>query len=1106
MSAKGATISFDDRSLMDMAGWPVFRDGRAIYQNGSVLKASWEPPYLRGEIQEGSRVLRSGLKIDSRLDIKNLCPCRDSQDRGIICRHAVAVALYIGRGGGPGGAPASSPVRDEARPSAREALAQREMRPQFRPADLLFEDEDSPALPEARLTLILPPNFIESWKRGQIMVTPQVEVCGNGKLQALSALQADAVYASMEDDVRVLESIWEKGGYEWAAALSLSVDEFLELLETCTAATEITLGRRQPVEIDPEPVIPLLKVTRAGEGGEGSGFNVKATLPDDAELLQGSEASWLFVEGKKLQPVTPGLPAAYQSLLRAPVFLPEEAGIRFLATELPRLYEFFQVERGEGAGDDSFEVVVPIPKVRLEIEGSLNFLEAHIDFDYPGRQVRHGDDKSTGGQDTFSLVDPDNPRRLFLRNSDYETAATRRLQGCGFSYDRTRRAWALKGQKEILAFFAGALEKLKDDWTVKIGSRFGRVTEKVEVIRPEFQIRDPFGDDRAKGERRGSGENWLELDYQMASEGGTTFRREQILRMLQVGQNSTQLGDGRLAVFDPERIEDFHEVLRDLNPDSAGGGSFRIERSQAAFLSQVLPEDDLQVKGMSPAEWRTLSRTAEGPRELELVDLGALNQTLRDYQRLGVSWMDFLSRNGFAGILADDMGLGKTLQALAFIDRVHREASENEKRPSLVICPSSLVTNWAEEAARFTPDLKVLVIEGNKRSGKLGAMEDADLIITSFALLRRDVKQHKEVSFQCIVIDEAQNIRNPDTQLAKAVFSLEGTHRFALTGTPMENSVRDLWSIMNFLMPGYLGRRDDFRQRYEQPLSQGSISESTAVMIRERLSKRMRPFMLRRRKEEVLTELPEKIEQVLHCELVPEQRELYATMVRESRKKVDEASSEKNDGRKRMIMLTALLRLRQICDDPRLVLPEPDDQTPAKRSDTTTAAKVSMLRDLLEEAIPGGHKVLVFSQFSKMLRLLADDLREQGINFAYLDGQTRDRPAQIKRFQTQDDVPVFLLSLKAGGVGLNLTAADMVVLFDPWWNPAVEAQATDRAHRMGQRRTVNVYRFITRETVEEKIASLQARKREQIKAVVDGEAAPMMSGLSMQEIEDLLSE
>ncbi|MEI9893112.1 MAG: DEAD/DEAH box helicase [Chthoniobacter sp.] len=394
--------------------------------------------------------------------------------------------------------------------------------------------------------------------------------------------------------------------------------------------------------------------------------------------------------------------------------------------------------------------------------------------------------------------------------------------------------------------------------------------------------------------------------------------------------------------------------------------------------------------------------------------------------------------------------------------------------------------------ARFTPERKVLVIAGEGRGKLFGpALEEAELVVTSYPLLRRDIERYRDWEFDAAILDEAQHIKNPDSQNAQAACALRAKFRFLLTGTPIENSLRDLWSLMHFLMPGYLGSAKDFRERYEREIQNDPLGGAA-----KRLLQRIRPFVLRRTKRVVATELPEKIEQVSYCELTPQQKDVYAELVKTTRRTLSDLAGAKDQGKARITMLTALLRLRQACCDLRLLGQEGIEQEQA-------SAKIELLRELLAEAVDGGHRVLIFSQFVSMLTLLREALTADEIPYCYLDGSTKDRAAEVDRFQT-GEVPAFLISLKAGGVGLNLTAADTVIHFDPWWNPAVEMQATDRAHRIGQQKVVTAYKLIARDTVEEKILALQQKKRALVDATIESEQ-PLMDGLSLDEIQEMLT-
>ena len=395
------------------------------------------------------------------------------------------------------------------------------------------------------------------------------------------------------------------------------------------------------------------------------------------------------------------------------------------------------------------------------------------------------------------------------------------------------------------------------------------------------------------------------------------------------------------------------------------------------------------------------------------------------------------------------------------------------------------------EAKKFTPNLRVLALHGPDRHRLFDQIPESDIVVTSYALIRRDAEKYRAVEFDTVVLDEAQHIKNRQTQNAQAVKAVRAKYRLVLTGTPMENSVLDLWSIFDFLMPGYLGAAQDFRERYELPITRDKNSDAAS-----RLSRRLRPFILRRLKRDVAADLPAKLEQVSFCEMTSDQRAVYQQVIEASRKEVLDAVGAQGIAKSRMVVLSALLRLRQVCCDLRLL--KLDGVEPANAS-----GKLELFGELLEEVIDGGHRVLVFSQFVSMLTLLKEKLTAEGIEYCYLDGSTTNRGAVVERFQKTATIPVFLISLKAGGVGLNLTGADTVIHFDPWWNPAVEDQATDRAHRIGQTRVVTSYKLITRDTIEEKILLLQQKKRDIIKATL-GSEEELAEALSWEDIQELL--
>jgi superfamily II DNA or RNA helicase len=1037
-----AAIQITERFLMDTGGWQAMRHAKALVQMGRVVSFAYSPPVLRGLVREGETEYRAGLKIRGYTDVENLCSCRESREWGAICAHSLALGLALVQPKPVPAKPVVVPVvprhpvlvvDGDAGPGADDTLPSK-----------------APDSQRIELHVVLAPNLEAGWEKDQVLVGFEVVRKGNRTLA--SALDPNQTYNCSKIDRETLELAREFVAGKLPGMTILSRDQFLKLLGALIGHPRVTLARRTTVAVSGERVLPKLVTERLADGRWKISVDTSRLT---GHCLVGSECAWLWSE-PRLSPISPGLSKAYLPVLREPILLSAEQGLSFVQRELLGLSGFFQVD-SQVSRDNTVEPGVP--EVFSTFEGSLNQLNAKLQCLYDRRMVTIG---VTAPEETFVYQEHGAMR---ARNLAFERDCLRRLQEVGFTGPSTVGEYVLRGQNAVLNFFARDLPQLQKDWKVSIGSRFQSVTRSVERVTPNLEI-------------IASGEDWFDFSFSLETATGERFSAAEVQRLLQMGQNFTKLRDGRVAVLDAAGLEEFQTILRDCDPTQSRPGTYRIQRNQAGYLDSAFGE----LAGASiqhTDEWRNWTQAQRQLRPLEPEPLGRLEEILRPYQKEGVYWLRFLSRNGLGGILADEMGLGKTLQALAFLRILNG--------PSLVVCPTCLLFNWAREAQKFVPELKVLSIEGPDRSKLFSKIPGTDLVLTSYPLLRRDVDQYRRFEFSAIILDEATHIKNPDTQNAQAAMALRGRHRFVLTGTPVENSVRDLWSILQFVVPGYLGPREDFRERYELPISRGSEPEQA------RLAKRLRPVMLRRLKKQVVRELPEKIEQTAYCDLTPEQEELYQKLRQESRRKVEELSAEKNQGRARIAMLTALLRLRQVCCDLRLVGQE------AERP----SGKVELLGELLEEAIDGGHRVLVFSQFVAMLRLIRARLDQAGIRYGYLDGETKDRAAAVDCFQQSDDLPVFLISLKAGGAGLNLSAADTVIHFDPWWNPAVEAQATDRAHRIGQTRVVTSYKLIARATVEEKIVNLQQKKRELIEATVESEE-PLMTGLSMSEINELL--
>jgi superfamily II DNA or RNA helicase len=503
-----------------------------------------------------------------------------------------------------------------------------------------------------------------------------------------------------------------------------------------------------------------------------------------------------------------------------------------------------------------------------------------------------------------------------------------------------------------------------------------------------------------------------------------------------------------------------------------GGERVRIPRVAAGVLDELSTIEQLRLSMQTSRGFQTLAKQLrEGSRGQRVTLPKTLKADLRPYQRDGLDWLGFLARAGLGGVLADDMGLGKTVQVLAHL-LVEKQARRLQQ-PALVVAPTSVVGNWREQAQRFAPSLRVRVLHGGDRHGHFESLDDCDLAITTYALLPRDRDSLLKQRFSLAVFDEAQALKNPRSQAAIVARELHAQRRLVVTGTPVENHLGDLWAQFDCVLPGLLGDSKGFTRYFRTPIEKHADDERQT-----RLNRRIAPFLLRRSKEQVAQELPAKTEIVQMLELNGKQRALYETLRLALHEKVRQAIAKRGLGQSSIVILDALLKLRQVCCHPRLV------KLDAARK-LTESAKLEALLPMLEELLAEGRRILLFSQFTEMLDLIETELRDRKLSWLRLDGSTRDRDTPIRRFQS-GDCPLFLISLKAGGVGLNLTAADTVIHYDPWWNPAVERQATDRAHRIGQDKPVFVYKLICSGTVEEKIQALQQRKAALAEAVLSG--------------------
>ena len=545
-------------------------------------------------------------------------------------------------------------------------------------------------------------------------------------------------------------------------------------------------------------------------------------------------------------------------------------------------------------------------------------------------------------------------------------------------------------------------------------------------------------------------------------------------------QQEIELPNGQIAVIPQEWFQEYSELFA-FSEDMSSQQGMALKKHHISLVNELKTSEYATVQFNHKLE--KLSASFEEIEECPIPK--GFKGSLRPYQKAGYNWMNFLRTYKFGGCLADDMGLGKTVQTLALLQNVK---DTNEGSISLLVMPTSLIYNWEKEAEKFTPKLKILNYTGVRRNKDVSVFPHYDLVITSYGIVRQDIELLQEFYFNYIILDESQVIKNPDSNIARAVKELKSSYKLILTGTPIENTTMDLWSQMEFLNPGLLGTKAFFKNNFQLPIEkrQDEVQSKKLYTI-------IKPFLLRRNKSQVATDLPEKIESVRYCTMTEEQESAYEEVKSGYRNEIMNHIDSSGLGKSQFLLLQGLTKLRQIANHPAMV----DAEYKAE------SGKLEEISHMLTSAMNKNHKILVFSQFVKHLTIISDYLNEKQIEYCYLDGSTKDREAQVNKFQNDDSIKVFLISLKAGGLGLNLTKAEYVFLLDPWWNPAIEAQAIDRAHRIGQKNTVFTYRFITKNTVEEKIMLLQQNKRKLASDLITTEEG-FVKNLSKEDIVKIL--
>jgi len=967
-------------SLVDLAGWAVLKEGRKLFESGSVLSVKWEKPVLSGNVRLGAQTFQPRLNLRSMTFAENRCSCIKGR-KGYVCPHTVAICLEAER---------LRKLEVEKVASGQKKTVEKskasvsEVTVKERKVNSLNLNEKGGK--RLYLGILLPPNIELTAKRNAIMV--KIEARYEGQQVTPENIFRGATYWLDPPFYKAVALIEEWCGGKMYGILSLKRSQLRELLR-CLKGEQAVSWVNKPNEF-----------LRWKED----------KIPGVHEHLEEPVKQETVAVSKKRIPV--GRKPSINVRRDSSVPRQRSSAVEDFKLRMKR-------EGGAYVG-------------KLQVDGSSNY----IAITPPSRDDIHY-----------------NELLQFLRSNDFKN-------------EPSNGRWWLRDRHKTLNFLALYQDTLKVKFGAHFtenfkqrtqGIRFAKFTCKTEDINGEFSVQ-------------------MQLDAGSAPE-------QTIRRNLQTGCNYV-INEDEVVLFAPDTVQKAQNAQRSLSgdPNRPFTVTFRKKLKSASLRDAEEILDPVVERLETPETWKARSGALSEIGQLHPAPIRKqLDDSLRSYQRIGVAWLWHLFRNDLGGLLADEMGLGKTIQALGLVSSVHSQ----QKGTTLVVCPASLVENWRREAMKWTPHLKVFAHHREQRLQNQEALEQVDIVVTSYSTMTRDVELLDGFEFNLILADEAQHIKNRRTQAARTLRLLQAKGRFMLTGTPVENSVDDLRSLFDFIMPGYLSRMPD-----------GVRGEEKAWFDQRHLSQAA-PYILRRNKASVAPELPEKMEQTIYCDLTSAQQRLYQDIRQKTEQ--DLLSMEvagASAGKLRFSVLAQLLRLRQVCSEPRLIREQ------LQAADST---KLAVLEEILNEAEDDGHRILLFSQFTSVLAYLRKWLEERGTRYCYLDGKTRNRLQVCDQFNGDDRIPIFLISLKAGGTGLNLTGADTVVHYDPWWNPAAEAQATDRAHRIGQTKKVNVMKLITTGTVEEKVLELQQTKSELLQNLFD-ESGERTAKVSLEDMKSLLSE
>jgi len=1044
-----------EKDLLELAGWQVVKEARALAAAGSVVQASMEVRndgslHFKGEVIEGRRRHLAVFIVRSLDNAQNHCNCTAARRDGKICAHSIAVALTA----------LKNKSHKNTEKNKQLTVDQHGKKDSVKSMGLvpipafdcfsILERSDFPVK-------FYPVNQVSDWD--------------------------EAVHCNVLKAVENL-GILNKRGPE---LVSLNKSEFLALLSAFkgntwpTSDLEGSKGVWKSIRVCSMAARIPIVVSAARDNPELAQIELHS-MNDGGIIIDGVNCWILRISDQIAIPTN--LPQISSTLFNAmgPLLNSRPGEVRIeielskLRSEAETLFDVFHMEcSGQLTLRDLLQKRTGVPNISLNVEGSLRQLQITLKFSY-------------------QRDEQPNPEIEFQTLAALPEIKLQEAPGKSLEQDK-QFIGILQGQESILDFYAGSLaQAISSDWHVEIGSRFSNVVKDIERVRPRIT---PLGD---------VSNDWLSFDLEFSTTEGHQISEKEIRRLVSTGSSTIKMPSGKLAAFNRDQIEgifdslSFSEGDQSINP-TTGRTTRKIPalfyESLAEAENSLITDKSSQIPIKHPPE--------------------SFSGQLRHYQLSGVNWLHRRSQSGYGAILADEMGLGKTVQVLALIsflqDAPISESVAREKgsdtRTCMIVCPTSLIHTWKSEIERFLPGKQALVLHGPERKKLFPTMKNTDIVITTYGSLCRDLTHYEDILFLLVVADEASVLKNPRSKVAKSLSTISSRSRIALSGTPIENTMQDLWAVMNFANPGYLDHQKAFLARYS------SASEENMKGLRRRIA----PFMLRRTKREVASELPSKIEKVIYCELNRQQLKAYEGLIKLARNNFKKSRNDLIGNDISIETLVFLLRLRQVCCDYRL-LPKNQDKELASTGhnlkknnakqlpkNLEQSSKLKALETLLNDLLASGSRILIFSQFVSMLSLIRKMLDEKGLSYCYIDGsqEAAERSGQVAAFQdASSKIPIFLMSLKAGGYGLTLTAADSVIHFDPWWNPAVEAQATDRTHRIGQTKTVTSYKLIVEGSVEQKILKLQERKQRIADSIID-DSTPLMNGLNREDIQFILS-